>query len=265
MPEIGPDLIMANPFDPSFDPESRRLTSAGIKDLQDLLEEASIRRRTNGRGLSRAAELHAIDALSRETSAGLGVIAGACIFVAATFGGKAIPSAILWMVIMFSALFICQQLRVRYRAGEYLSGHPFRWRAQYTASLSVLSAATGAGVLMLSSGSIAGANMSQLAVCLGLGLACATVFHKAHLKAGMAIAAPGLCFVAIASARMIDAEPVLLGTAWLAIFTILVATIVRNRKFLASIKARFPRTTFNRKRKRPNQQTSSALQQKAVS
>lgn len=105
---------------------------------------------------SRAAMLALIDHLARR---GLPILSLTTIGIAALAGfyALALPTLTLpllwrlcyWLVLALGSLFFTAHRLHQFRQGFAYSGRPFRWRAHYTATLSVLSTAIGSGAILL--------------------------------------------------------------------------------------------------------------------
>lgn len=170
-----------------------------VHELQALAREAAKPRRR--RSLSRAARLHLIDILSRWGGSGLALFAGVAIFVAISAGNAYPLRAAVWLVLVLAALYICRRLRREFRVGERSAARPFRWRANYTSALAVLSAAFGAGAVIAVTGEataqFAFESLSLLlAAALGAGL-----LHAGHAPTAAAALAPAAIFVVLGAYR----------------------------------------------------------------
>lgn len=221
-----------------------------IHDLQNRAQRAALQtitdqRRKNSR-LSRSARLHLIDVLSRWGGSGLALIAGMTIFIS-VFSGRAYPlRAGVWTLMVLAALYCCRRLRHDFRAGAKVAARPFRWRANYTASLSVLSAAFGAGAFLTApAGSETGAIL-QISAMILAGTVGAAALHIAH---GRSVAA-----------LILPAGTLLIGAIWisvgaqLAVFGAGAMTLaasaglfLASRQVQQSTAARFPRTNMLRR------------------
>lgn len=221
--------------------------SAGptVHELQDLAREAVRSRPRRRPRVSRAARLHLIDILSRWGGMGLALIAGSAVFVAVT-AGRAYPFRVaVWAIVTLAALHVCRKLRKRFRAGDRISARPFRWRANYTASLCALSGAFGAGALIVLPASAPSDLAVQsialmLVAALGAGLA-----HAAHGRAAVAAALPGAVFLFLAAWRTVGFGPAALGFA-AAAATGAGALFLFHRYLRQRAVSRFPRTGFVR-------------------
>lgn len=104
-----------------------------------------------------------------------------------------------WLLIALGCLaFTAHRLRL-FRRGIAYSGRPFSWRADYTASLAVLSTAFGSGAIFLTPAGMS--LISAMIICAGV-LAMAAVFgsgHQMHKTAALTASVPA-AVVALAAA-----------------------------------------------------------------
>lgn len=214
-----------------------------VRDLQRLARAAGPKGPASQRErLSRAARLHLADELSRSGGAGLGLAAGVAVFLAATCGREAPTSTAAFAAMTLAALYACRRLRRAYRTGGKSTSRPFRWRARYTAALSVFSAALGAGAFLL----VSGPTLEPLALQVLL-LLCVAVFglgatHASHAASAAAATAPALMFLAPAS--LVFAPNALTAGLFIAGFALAAVSLTilaRRRRRKAA--ARFPRTS----------------------
>lgn len=172
-----------------------------VHELQELAREAARPRRRRRRSLSRAARLHLIDMLSRWGGSGLALIAGVAIFIAVSAGNSYPLAAAVWLVLVLAALYITRRLRREFRVGERSAAKPFRWRANYTSSLAVLSAAFGAGaVIAVPANAPADFAFESFALILAASLG-AGVLHAGHERTAAAALVPAAAFVVVAAYR----------------------------------------------------------------
>ncbi|HXI87041.1 MAG TPA: hypothetical protein VNH64_06250, partial [Parvularculaceae bacterium] len=172
-----------------------------VHELQRLAREAGRARRRRRPRLSRAARLNLIDAMSRWATSGLALIAGSSIFIAVSASALYPLRAAVWGVMVLAALYLARRLTKDFRAGGRSSARPFRWRANYTATLSVLSAAFGAGALILFPAD-APADLGYQSLALMLAAAFGAAFlHAAHGRAALALATPSSAFILLAALR----------------------------------------------------------------
>ncbi|MEL6362185.1 MAG: hypothetical protein AAFR21_13990 [Pseudomonadota bacterium] len=217
------------------------LAGKTVRELQDLAGSVDISpRRTNQP--SRAANLAMIDALSRWGASGLAVIAAAAVFIAATYGRVFSFRAAIWTILVFSSLYLCRRFRLDFRSGCASAGRPFRWRANYTSSLAVLSAAFGASGFLILPASLADPAAMALLGALSTMLLLAGLFHGAHVNASAAMIGPGLAFLlAAAFTRFgLSAFSVIFALASINGAVLIGAFSLRIMK---RARIRFPRTT----------------------
>jgi len=229
------------------------LEAKSVQELQQLAHEAAARRyksRSAQRGLSRAARLHLIDLLSRLGGSGLALVAGISIFLAVTAGQNYPARAVVWAVMVLSALYVCRRFRQEFRSGEHIASHPFRWRANYTAALSVLGAAFGAGAFVLLPAGIGQADALQaLALILATAIG-ASALHAAHPKSAIAIGLPAGLFAIIGVARAQGFSIPFFASIGIGAAAV-IGLIYTSRNIVAMAATRFPRTTFLRRELKP--------------
>ncbi len=199
------------------------------------------RRRTGNKRLSRSARLHLIDIVSRWGGSGLALLAGLGIFMAVSAGRVYPMRAAIWLLIMMAAVSVCRRLRNEFRAGEKIAAKPFRWRANYTSSLSVLSASFGAGLLILSPAGAPAASSLTLAAIVLAGAVGAGALHVAHGRSIVAILAPASGFVIAAVWRSHGAALAVFGAGAL-VAAASAALFLASRQLQQATAARFPRT-----------------------
>ncbi|NWG70649.1 MAG: hypothetical protein HXY23_03440, partial [Parvularculaceae bacterium] len=166
-----------------------------VLDLQEIARSADLSPRRRRGALSRAARLQLIDILSRWAGGGLALVAGITIF-STIFIGRLYPMrAAIWTATVLAALFAARRLLKDFRTGARLASRPFRWRADYTASLSVLSAAFGAGaVIALPAGAPGELAYQTLALLIAASLG-SGIIHAAHGRAAIAASLPAAVFI----------------------------------------------------------------------
>jgi hypothetical protein len=177
------------------------LSRPPVHDLQARAQAATIAPRRRSR-FSRAARLELIDILSRWAGAGLALFAGVAIFVAVSAGRVYPFRAGAWLLLVLASLHVCRRLHRQFRSGGTSAARPFRWRANYTASLAVVSAAFGVGAIIvlprsapaeLASGALA------LLIAAAIGAAAA---HVAHGRAAAAASIPAAAFILVGAWRI---------------------------------------------------------------
>ena len=219
-----------------------------VHELQKLAKEAALRHRRRRPRPSRAARLHLIDLLSRSAASGLAVFAGIAIFVSVSASSAYPLRAGVWAAMVFAALYLCRTQQQDFRAGGRSASRPFRWRANYTSSMSVLSAAFGAGaVIVIPGGAPAPFAFEAFALMLAASLACA-LLHAAHGRTAIAASAPAAAFIFLGVYR--TAGPSLTFTAFACAAAIGAAAIYLCHRFLSETAIRrFPRTGLLRREK----------------
>ena len=224
--------------------------SPTVRDLQQQAASAAKnvqRRKRDGKNrLSRSARLNLIDILSRWGGPGLAFIAGIAIFIGVTSGRTHPVGASIWLLIMLASLYVCRRLRKRFRAGEKIASRPFRWRANYTSALAVLSAAFGAGAFLVLPSSADPVTSLQVSALILLGAIGAGVLHIAHGRTVSAIVAPASIFVIAAVWQSNGASVAIFGAAAL-VAAASVFLFLASRQLQAKSASRFPRTGFVRR------------------
>lgn len=177
-----------------------------VRELQELALDAPIAPTpVKRKALSRAAMLDLIDMLSRWSAPSLAILMGAGVYLAVT-AGQAYPGrAAAWAAMLLCALWVCRQTQSRFRQGSKSSARPFRWRASYTACLSVLGVAFASAPILLTP---LGAPHPVFLQVAGLTLfagSCAAILNAAHLASAAALAAPSAILVFLACLRSGDA------------------------------------------------------------
>ena len=221
-----------------------------IRDLQEQAAAAakSARHQTRSRKnrLSRSARLNLIDILSRWGGPGIAFIAGIAIFIGVTSGRTHPVGASIWLLIMLASLYVCRRLRKGFRAGEKIASRPFRWRANYTSALAVLSAAFGAGAFLALPSSADPVTSLQVSALILLGAIGAGILHIAHGRSVSAIVAPASIFVIAAVWQSNGASVAIFGAAAL-VAAASVFLFLASRQLQAKSASRFPRTGFLRR------------------
>lgn len=217
-----------------------------VLDLQTMARSADIRPRKRRNALSRAARLQLIDILSRWGGGGLALIAGVTIF-AAIFIGRVYPvRATVWIATVLGALFVARRLLKDFRTGERIASRPFRWRADYTAALSVLSAAFGAGaVIALPANAPADLAFQTMALLIAAALG-AGIVHSAHGRAAAAASLPAAAFIFWGAYRIGGRDMAFEGVG-LAVATGALALFFFHYFQRQRAMRRFPRTAYLRR------------------
>lgn len=224
---------------------SATLQGKTVRELQDLARQAPVHRRRRGTRLSRAARLHLIDILSRWSGLGLALAAGVSVYMAVV-AGRAYPiRAGAWALMMFAALWVARRLRSDFRAGSALSSRPFRWRASFTASLSVLGVVLAtAPILLAPAGAPAIFGVQILALSLTAGFA-AGLAASAHAPSAAAFAVPAAIFSVLAALRAGDSG--LLAASFATSVLGLTGLYLAARYLEKSAARAYPRTTLVRR------------------
>lgn len=209
------------------------------------LEAPAAQIRERRKTLSRAARLELIDLLSRWSAPGLAILAGAGVYLAITAGRGYPWRATAWALMLISALWACRSIRSSFRAGSGLSSRPFRWRASYTACLSVLGVAFASAPVLLTPSDAPGGLFLQTAGLTLFAASCAALLNAAHLSSAVAIAAPAALLVTLASARNGDIA-LTAGAAAAGLLCVSVVIAV-SRKVAGNAARRHPRTRFLRR------------------
>ncbi|MBY0420842.1 MAG: hypothetical protein K2Q06_00965 [Parvularculaceae bacterium] len=222
-----------------------------IRDLQDMAAAAASAvqaRRPRRRGLSRAAKLHLVDQLSRSATAALAAIAGVSLYVAIVAGRLEPTRAALWLVIVLVPLAVARNLASRFRAGDSIAARPFLWRAQYSATVAVLSAAFGAGALIVITEHSEWRGSVEILAALFLGALVASLLHAAHGKSAAAIWAPTSLFCFLGAWRVDGPGLAFFGAAAMAAAGA-AALYLAVRILRRSAALRFPRYPASRRSK----------------
>lgn len=228
-------------------PAASRLEGKTVEELQRAAEAAlaeAAPAAPKGR-ISRAAQLHLIDQLSRWGGSGLALIAGTSIFIALVIARDLPFRSAVWALMLMSALYLCRRYRKEFRRGDRIASHPFRWRAYYASTLAVVSVAFGAGAfLLLPEGVDPDAAMRTLALMLVGASGCAA-FHASHRASAAAAGLPSFVAIAAAAASTFGAGTftlVLLAAGAASAAFIYSASLLAEKRAVA----RFPRTSLAR-------------------
>ncbi len=218
-----------------------------VQELQSLaVEAANAPPALPRRGLSRAARLHLVDQLSRWGGSGLAMVAGVAIFLMIVVARETPVRSALWAAILFAALYLCRRYRKEFRRGDRIASRPFRWRAYYTSTIAVVSAAFGAGAFLLVPKGLTGFGAMETMSLMLLTTGVAAALHAAHRPTAMAAALPALAAIAGASFTRIGPGPfsffiLLAGAACVVILALMASETARRAA------SRFPRTSFIRR------------------
>lgn len=228
--------------------ESSPLTGKTVQELQAIAAEAARDAGPPPRktGLSRAARLHLIDQLSRWGGSGLALLAGASIFIALVPARDIPTRTAVWASLIFASLYLCRRYRKEFRRGEAIASHPFRWRAYYSSTLAVVSAAFGSGAFLLLPESVSPTTAMQTLALMAVAAAGASAFHAAHRASAAAAGLPAFIATTGASIASFGFSPftiaVLAAGAAAAAFVAVASLQTERRAAL-----RFPRTTIARR------------------
>ena len=177
------------------------LRNLNISQLQQLAAAEATRYRAKALPrTARAARLYLIQMLSQSAGVGLTLLAAATVLTAAL--SLATPMrALIWLTMTAGAFWVSRKLLLGFRVGDEPASRPFRWRADYTASLVVLGAAFGAGAFMLAPMGAPLFKVMLVSSLIGLGAFCAATAHFAHAPAAIALMAPPMGFVMLSALR----------------------------------------------------------------
>ena len=225
---------------------SAALHSKSVRELQEeLVRETQAPRARRRPGLSRAARLNLIDILSRWSGPGLALIAGVSVYLAIVAGRTYPGRATAWALMMLAALWITRRLRSNFRAGGRLTARPFRWRASFTASLSVLGVIlASAPILLAPVGAPAAFGVQILALSVIASFVTALML-SAHLPSAAGLAVPGAAFALLTGLRADD--PGLLGAGLAISLLSISALFLANRHLEKAATRRYPRTSLLRR------------------
>lgn len=225
---------------------SASLQGKTVRELQELAQRPpAAPKRQRRPDLSRAGRLHLIDILSRWSGFSLALVAGVAVYLAVT-AGRAFPArAAVWALMALAVLWACRRLRSEFRSGARLSSRPFRWRASFTASLSVLGVILASAPILLTPVTAPSAMAAQvMALSLIAGFAAALLL-AAHLPSAAALAAPAAIFAVLASLRAGD--PGLLAASVATSLLGLTGLYLACRYLEKAAARRYPRTTLVRR------------------
>lgn len=184
-------------------PQTQPPDPLSVHELQALAAEAAGETPTPARrARSRAANLHLIDLLSRWSGPGLAIFAAAAIIIAVVIARDSPLRAATWSAILLAALYLCRRYRKEFRAGDKIASRPFRWRAQYTSTMAVVSAAFGAGAFILAAPAASASTRVEIIVVLVLSVLAASGFHIAHRLSALATIVPASAFIVAATLRV---------------------------------------------------------------
>ncbi|MEM8771711.1 MAG: hypothetical protein AAGD92_08685 [Pseudomonadota bacterium] len=173
-----------------------------IRELQSIAQSApAYIRQVRKHALSRAAQLEAVDMLSRWSAGGLALIAGIGVYLSVTVG-RALPGrAAAWALMLLGALWVCRRMQSRFRAGDETTGRPFRWRASFAACLSVLGVAFASAPILLTPEGAETSLVLQTFALSFIGAFGAACFLIAHANSAAAIILPAIVLPLMAALR----------------------------------------------------------------
>lgn len=223
------------------------LPARNVKELQSMAQAAQHgpQRAPQRPKLSRAAQLHLIDALSRWSATGLAIVAGVAIFISVAIARDLALRSLIWMGLVFAALVYCRTRRKDFRRGARIASRPFRWRAEYTSALSVLSAAVGSGGVLLAPAAPNFAAIEILALLM-IAILASGILHAAHARAAAAMILPGFAFL-VAGALQSTTDAALVITLFLAASAMIGLAAAISGRLARQASLRFPRTRLLRR------------------
>lgn len=227
-----------------------------VHDLQALAAEAAASPVSFGpRTPSRAARLHLIDLLSRWGGSGLAILAAVAVFVSVVIARDEPLRSSIWALMVFGALYLCRRYRKEFRRGDRIASRPFRWRAYYTSTIAVASAAFGAGAFILALPAPSVIRLDIIAL-LTTGALASGSFHSAHRMTAMAAALPAALFISAAVLGSAAGAPV--QAFVIAILTAGLAGLwVASSRIASSVDRKFPRTGLVRREMAPSSAAAS--------
>jgi hypothetical protein len=164
----------------------------------------------------------------------------------AVVAGRVYPGrALAWGVMMLGALWMCRRLRSQFRAGANLSSRPFRWRAAYTASLSVLGVVLASAPILLAPADALTALAMQIMAFSMLAIFAAALLHASHFYSAAALAVPGALFAILAGLRA-DETGLTIAASSTALLG-LTGLRIANRYLEKGASRRYPRTALLRR------------------
>ena len=225
---------------------SDTLKNKSVRELQAIAQRAPIRRRERRRSApSRAARLQLIDILSRRSIFGLALLGGSSIYMAIV-AGRLFPSrAAAWTAMAFAALYVCRRLQSQYRSGNAITSRPFRWRASFTACLSVLGVIFGAAPILLTPTTAPTALALQIAAVTYICGVGASFLFIAHMPTALSVFMPVAIFAALVAMRAGELT-VAAGVGVTGAFLFSAVYIANSSAVAAACKQR-PRTAWQRR------------------
>jgi len=228
-------------------PTAAPLETLTVQELQSMAAEAATaRKRTPRPRLSRAARLNLIDQLSRWGGSGLALFAGVSIFIMIVIARNLPVRSAIWAAMIFASLYLCRRYRKGFRRGDHIASHPFRWRAYYTSTLTVVSAAFGAGAFLILPESVPPGGVMQTLALMLVAATGAAAFHLAHRPSAAAAGLPAFIAIAGAAAASFGLTPFTLGVLASGLAAAAFVALA-SREAQKRAGARFPRTTLLRR------------------
>ncbi|WP_375204180.1 hypothetical protein [Hyphococcus sp.] len=225
---------------------SASLQGESVRELQErVAREAGAPRQRRNPGISRAARLNLIDILSRWSGPGLALVAGVAVYLAIMAGRTYPGRATAWALMMLGALWVTRRLRSDFRAGGRLTSRPFRWRASFTASLSVLGVILASAPILLAPAGASAAFGVQILALTVIASFVTALMLSAHLPSAAALALPGAAFAVLTGLRAGDAG--LLGGGVAISLLSISGLYLANRYLEKSAAKRYPRTSLLRR------------------
>lgn len=220
-------------------------TIADARDLQELVRLSDLHPKRRRQAMSRAGRLSQIDRLSRWSATGLAVIAGASIYAAVVAGQLTPFRSAVWILLVLAGVWTCRKYQANYRTGDVICARPFRWRANYTACLSVLGVAFGCGAVLLVDDSTSSFFVLQIIAMTLAGSTISGIAHAAHPPSVISIVLPPVIFCFAAAAKGGLTGYMLYGVIAGVVFCI-ATTAFAAAAMDFEARRRHPRTTFLR-------------------
>lgn len=199
---------------------------------------------TRSRKPSRAARLELIDILSRRGSIGLFVLFAASIAIVFISYSSAPGRTAVWATLVIAALWVSRVFQARFRSGRSDNSRPFRWRAEYTAALSVVGVAFASAPELLSLDPGLGPFQGNLTLIVLFAVICAALFHASHFMASMALIVPFATFFLLGQVQQFPIAPNISQIFMLS--TGVLVVLFTNRALVARAQMRNPRSKFLR-------------------
>jgi hypothetical protein len=233
---------------PAMTSNDTPLEEKTVQELQLLAAEAARAPATSAprKPLSRAARLHLIDQLSRWGGSGLALFAGTAIFIATVVARNMPIRAAVWAVLLLAALYLCRRYRREFRRGDRIASRPFRWRAYYTATLAVVSAAFGAGAFLLTPKGVDPVFAAEIMTLMVIATVGATALHAPHPPSAAAAGLPAFALMSGAALRGDWGSTIALVALGVGL-ALLPGVFFASQRVLAAARGKFPRTSLIRR------------------